>query len=175
MSSRLQTNRGTQWSFVRFLVGCICSYTSYVGGCFFALNVFVGMVFAILIGVAAHAMGVANKMLLTGICLSAMMIGLFCLWGALRVFVGKLAFPKCKSGCCSGKNDYSYRFGTWLGLTGWRKWMFVCSCGHLYEVHCGRWRYVDDLAADDTGNLQSPSKPRISSGTASSGFVMSAK
>ncbi len=136
---------GSQWSFPRFLVGCICSYTNCVGGWYFALNAFVCAVFAISTGMAAHAMGVDNKMLMAGMLLFGVVIGLFCLWGALRLIVGRMAFPECKSGCCCGMNDYSYRFGTWMGLIGWRKWLFVCSCGHLYEVHHGEWRCVGSL------------------------------
>jgi len=145
MSSRLQRNRDNQWSFLRFLVGCICSYTNYVGGWYFALNAFVCAVFAILTVMAAPAMVVDNRMLMAGVLLLAMITGLFCLWGVLWLLVRRKAFPKCKSGCCCGMNDYSYRFGTWMGLIGWRKWLFVCSCGHLHEVRRGKWRYVDSL------------------------------
>ena len=141
----LRLSCGSQWSFSRFFVGCFCSYTNYVGGWYFALNAFVCAVFAISIGMAAHAMGVDSKKLMCGMLLFGMVIGLFCLWGALRLIVGRMAFPQCKSGCCCGMTDYSYRFGTWMGLIGWRKWSFVCSCGHLYEVHRGKWRCVGSL------------------------------
>lgn len=153
MSSRLQRYSGKQWSFLRFLVGCIASFTNYVGGWYFPLNMLVCFVSSALIGIAAYAIGVdimpsdtmPGKLLWAGIVVLSWIIGLFCLWCVLRSIVGRMAFPKCKSGCCCGKNGYSYRFGTWLGLTGWRKWAFGCSCGHLYEVHRGEWRYVDSL------------------------------
>lgn len=158
MLSRSQQNMGAQWSFRRFLVGCSCSFTNYVGGWYFLLNMLACIVSSAMIGITAYVMGVdimpddtmQEKMLGIGIIFLSWIIGLFCLWFILWLIVGRMEFPMCKSGCCCGKKDYSYRFGTWLGLTGWRKWMFVCSCGHLYEVHCGRWRCVDDLAADDT-------------------------
>lgn len=38
---------GSQWSFPRFLVGCIFPYTNCVGSWYFALNAFVCAVFAI--------------------------------------------------------------------------------------------------------------------------------
>ena len=112
-------------SFLRFFVGCICSYANYVGGWYFALNALVCVVFAVYIGMVAHVMGIDNKMLMAGILLLAMIIGVFCLWVTLWFIVRRKVFPKCKSGCCCGMNDYSYRFGTWMGLVGWRKWLFV--------------------------------------------------
>ena len=79
----LRLSCGSQWSFSRFFVGCICSYTNYVGGWYFALNAFVCAVFAISIGMAAHAMGVDSKKLMCVMLLFGMVIGLFCLWGGV--------------------------------------------------------------------------------------------
>lgn len=140
-----QTQRGSQWSFLRFLVGCFCSYTNYVGGWYFLLNMFLCVVASILAGFFAYVIGIRDRLLMVGIVLLSVTIVLLCLWGVLRLIVERMPFPKCESGCCHGMNRYSYRFGTWMGMVGWRKWMFFCSCGHLYEVRHGKWRHIDGL------------------------------
>ena len=154
MTLRIQRYSGEQWSYPRFLVGCIASFTNYVGGWYFPLNMLVCLVSSALIGIVAHTMGgdiiqgdntVQGKLLVAGAVIISWIIGLFCLWFILWLIVGRIEFPKCKGGCCCGRNDYSYRFGTWLGLIGWRKWVFGCSCGHLYVVHRGKWRLAGTM------------------------------
>ena len=153
MSSRLRQSMEEQWSFVRFLVGCVCSFTNCVGGWYFPLNMLVCAVASVLTGLAAHAIGadkllndkMLNKALGIGVVFLSWIMGLLCLWWILRLIVRRKAFPKCKAGCCCGMNDYSYRLGTWMGLEGWRRWEFVCSCGHVYEEKRGEWRFLGSL------------------------------
>ncbi|MBP5542916.1 MAG: hypothetical protein ILM98_02480 [Kiritimatiellae bacterium] len=134
----------TQWCFARFFAGWLMAWTNAAGG-------FQNLCNWSFIAIAAIPMYLLSDIFIAGFAwksvffLAMLFCSVFLLWLALYWLASaKIEFPTCESGKCHGMPDFTYRFGTWLGLAGWRKWAFVCRCGHVYQVDHGKWKLLRD-------------------------------
>ncbi len=138
-------DRYTQWCFDRFFAGWLMSWRHVAGG-------FQYLYHLPFIAIVAVPMYLLSDIFIDGLAwkcvflLASMFCSVFLLWLALyRLVSARIEFPTCESGKCHGMSDFSFRFGTWLGLVGWRKWEFACRCGHVYRVDHGKWKHLGDL------------------------------